>query len=72
MTENPVVKYVKFRFVVTLLINFRHTGIIASVAPNLAVLQIVEVFWISVISDKRNVSTEIYEEFTEKKIEKNL
>ena len=37
MTENPVVKYVKFRFVATLLINFRHTGVIVSVASNLAV-----------------------------------
>ena len=44
MTENPTAKYEKFWFRASLLINFRLTSVVFSVAPNLAVLQITQVF----------------------------
>ena len=44
MRENPTVKYVKYWFHVTLLINFK--SVIVLVAPYLAVLQVMEVFQI--------------------------
>ena len=46
MTENATAKYVKFWFRATLLINFGRSGssVIVSVACNLAVLQIMQLF----------------------------
>lgn len=45
MRGNPTVKY-EVWFCVTLLINCRHASVIVSVAPNLAVLPIMQVFLI--------------------------
>ena len=44
MTENPTAKYEKFWFRASLLINFGRASVVVSVAPNLAVLQIMQVF----------------------------
>jgi len=44
MTENPTAKYEKFWFRASLLTNFGLTSVVFSVAPNLAVLQITQVF----------------------------
>ena len=45
MTENPMAKYEKFWFRVSLSINFGCASVVVSVAPiNLAVLQIMQVF----------------------------
>ena len=61
MTGKPTAKYVKFWFRITLLINFGRSRVIVSVARNLAVLQhaLCNFFGFSVISVKKNVSTEI-------------
>ena len=59
MTKNQRAKYVKFWFRSTLLINCGRASVMVSVAPNLAVLQIMQVFGFSAISVKKNVSTEI-------------
>ena len=44
LTEKPMAKYVKFWFRATLLINFGRASVIFSIAPNLGVLQIMQVF----------------------------
>ena len=44
MRENPTVKYAKYWFHATLLINFK--SVIVLVAPYMAVLQVMEVFQI--------------------------
>ena len=44
MTQNPTTKYVIFWFCATLLINFGRESVIILGAPNLAVLQIMQVF----------------------------
>ena len=44
VTEKPTAKYVKFWFRAILLSNLVCASVIFSVAPNLAVLQIMEVF----------------------------
>ena len=59
MTEKPQVKHVKFGLCAILLINFGHSSVIVAVARNLAVLQIMYFFGSSVISVKKNLSTEI-------------
>ena len=46
MTENPMEKYVQFWFHETMLINFGLASVIISVAPNMPVLQIMQVFQI--------------------------
>ena len=43
---SETVKYEKFWFRVSLLTNFEHASVVVSVAPNLAVLQIMQLFWI--------------------------
>ena len=44
MTENPKAKHEKFWFPASLSIKLEHVSVVISVAPNLAVLQIMQVF----------------------------
>ena len=59
MTENPTAECVKFWFRATLLINLGCSSVNVLVACNLAVLQIMQLFRITLISVKKKVSTEI-------------
>ena len=73
MTENPTVKYVKFWFRATPLINFGHSSVIVSVASNLAVLQIMHFFSDLVLFQLKRTCLQKFKKSLQKKnMKKNL